>query len=201
MNDVAEHEGRFHDHGEQVDEPYPRQSERPLRTGVAKIISNDGGSAYTITEQVWTGYAWTDGTAPGQYVSASSRDYNDLDDGAADDLVFFWEQYTQAGIVELIVAVGLTTGADEKVATACGETADYLENVTAGHDPWIVLTESGGILTWRHAGPGDTAHFMGCQGQCNLYVTYIDVDCWGHVRRWWGDANASTPGGCCGPLA
>lgn len=106
MNDIAEHESRFHDHGEQVDDPYPQMSEHPLRTGVAKITDAASAPVYTITEQVWTGAAWTNGTAPGQYVGISARDYNSDATGAVDDLVFFWEQYTQAGLVELIVAVG-----------------------------------------------------------------------------------------------
>ena len=180
MNDIAEHERRFHDHGERVDEPYPEQSEQPLRTGVAKIISNDGGGTYTITEQVWTGYAWANGTAPGHYVNVSARDYNSSTAGCVDDIVFFWEQYDEDGTIELIVKVSENT--DEKVASASGETADYLENVATSDDTWIALTTVGSTVSWTHIGPHTSAHSGGCQGCGDCAVSYVDIDSKGHVR-------------------
>ncbi len=127
MNDVADHEARFHDHGEMVDEPYPQQSEGPLRTGVAKITATGGDGTYTITEVTWTGSAWDCGTAPGQYVTAAARDLNDSTDGSVDDYVFFWEQYDQDGVIELIIYVPAAAGGDdEKVAVDCDATPGYL---------------------------------------------------------------------------
>lgn len=127
MNDVADHEARFHDHGEHVDEPYPQQSEDPLRTGVAKITATGGDGTYTITEQIWTGAAWTNGTAPGQYVSAAARDLNNSADGSNDDYVLFWEQYDQNGVIELIIYVPAGAGGDdEKVGVDAEATPGYL---------------------------------------------------------------------------
>lgn len=175
MNDIAEHESRFHDYGEQVDDPYPQMSEHPLRSGVMKLTADNGDGTYTATEQVWAGAAWTNGTAPGQYVGVTVRDIASSTAGAVNDYVPFWEQYTQAGVIELIVAIG-AIGTDEKVATASGETPGYLEDVTAGHDPWIVLTESGGTLTTAHGPPGASCY------KCACILVGMDIDVLGHVR-------------------
>lgn len=149
MNDVADHEARFHDHGEQVDEPYPQQSEDPLRTGVAKITGDGGDGTYTIIEQVWTGAAWADGVAPGQYVDAAARDLNDSTEGSIDDLVFFWEQYTQAGVIELIISVASFT--DAKVAVDCAAVPGFL-GATSGDgvlraDCGVLLADGGDWIT------------------------------------------------------
>ena len=108
MNDIAEHESRFHDHGEQVDDPYPQMSEHPLRSGVCKIISNDGDGAYTVTEQVWTGSAFTNGTAPGQYVNATAYDRQLSLAGHANLIAPFHEEYQQDGSIALILDLAVT---------------------------------------------------------------------------------------------
>lgn len=106
MNDIADHEAQFHDHGEQVDAPYPQMSEYPLRTFLGKITdASDADGTYTINEQIHTGAAWTDGAAPGQYVGADARDINEYTEGQVDDLILCWEQYTEDGVIELVCDV------------------------------------------------------------------------------------------------
>ena len=263
MNDIADHEAQFHDHGEQVDAPYPQIAEHPLRVFLAEVDTNNEDGTYKVTEQIWTGAVWTDGTAPGNYVGAAARDINKYATCNTGTLILCWEQYVVDGAIELVCdalrlppgsphAPGdilyMTDGAglewlpvggagdvlasdgtipewtcqtgDELVAvdaeatpgylgagcndgvlrvdgsitytdggnfitlsapyvaTADGEMPGYLENVTAGHDPWIVLTEAGGVITWTHGGPGDTAY--SAPGVYN--VIDVDIDCWGHVR-------------------
>lgn len=190
MNHTDLHDAEFHDHGEQVDDPYPQMSEHPRRKGTAKITADNGDGTYTITEQVDSGGSWASGTAPGQYVGATARDVEDSTAGAVNDYVPFWEEYDEDGVIKLFVDVTTRDDSDEKVASASGETPDYLENVTAGHDPWIVLTESGGTLTWTHAGPGATCHCSG--GNC---ITSLYVDEFGHVIRWYEGIQWYGPGG------
>jgi len=192
MNETAEHESRFHDQGEHVDDPYPQQSERPLRSGVGKITDAASAPAYTITEQVWTGAAWTNGTAPGQYVGVEARDFNSDATGVADDLVLFWEQYDQDGVIELVCAVGAASvNTDEKVKVDVTDDAAYLEDQLEGDGTWITVAKVGGKMRDVHGGPGAT-----CYGPnpCNVWQLWVDE--WGHVRCWTDTDGEHTCGPC-----
>ena len=134
MTDIAEHESRFHDQGEQVDDPYPQQSENPLRSGTGKITDATGAPVYVFTEQVHTGAAWANGTAPGQYVGASARDIYGSTTGAVDGFIHFWEQYDQDGMVELACEVGYHKAVAE--TTADPFIFDFWYDVT-GNEAWF----------------------------------------------------------------
>lgn len=165
MNDVADHEARFHDHGEQVDEPYPQMSEHPLRAGVASITdASAGDGTYTITEMTWSGAYWGCGTAPGQYVEAPARDLNDSTDGSVDDYVLFWEQYDQDGVIELIIYVP-AGDEDKKVAVDSCATPGYLG---AAFNDGVLRT--GDNMSYADGGDFVTLNALGkvaiCCGAC-----------------------------------
>lgn len=313
MNDIADHEAQFHDHGEQVDAPYPQMSEHPLRTFLGEITASGEDGTYTITEQIYDG-EWINGTAPGEYVGAAARDINQYTEGQVGDLILCWEQYTGDGVIEVTcdvlrlppsdesagnilyhtdgsglawleigangtaltsdgtipewttvtdelvgvdaeatpgylgaagcdgvlrvdctltytdggdwVTLGVTysgmlavdaeatpgylgaaandgilrvdssmgyadggdfitlSALDRMVASAAEQTPGYLDDVTAGHDPWIVLTEANDVLTWTHGGPGSEAH----TGGSDSTVVNVSLDAFGHVR-WIKDGN------------
>ena len=81
-----------------------------LRFGVAQIDSNDGGGAYTITEQRWDAgtSAWVDGIKPARWVAKSARDFQERATAAADDYVLFWEQRDDTGALEILIDVGIS---------------------------------------------------------------------------------------------
>jgi len=79
-----------------------------FRCGVARIVSNGGSGAYTITEQ-WHDTSdppeWTDAVGPGVLVAAAARDFGDCEDGEADQLVLFWQQRKGGGQIETLLSV------------------------------------------------------------------------------------------------
>ena len=107
-------------------QPAPDPAEPPLpgagmlRFGVAKVVSNAGGGAYTVTEQWWDPSGsgqWADATAPLGYVQAAARDCRNRDSGAAGDYVRFWEQRATGGGLEVLVDVTGTDGEEQETVT------------------------------------------------------------------------------------
>ena len=88
--------------------------ERPSRGGdvlvggVAKIVSNDGDGAYTITQQVYDSgtSAWIAAVAPSGLVAVTAREYQNRTTGAAADYVRFWQQRRADGAVEVLIDIG-----------------------------------------------------------------------------------------------
>lgn len=94
----------------------------PFRCGVAEIVCNDGGGAYTVTEQ-WHDAAeppaWTDAAGAGVLAEAPARDFGDRTDGDPGDLVFFWQQRRGGGQIETLLDVGpAADGLVERVKVA-----------------------------------------------------------------------------------
>ena len=77
----------------------------PRRTGVARIVSNDGDGDYTITEQHYDpdDDDWADAVAETGYVEAAARDFRGRPVGAAEQGVFFWEQWARGSKRELLI--------------------------------------------------------------------------------------------------
>jgi len=112
----------------------PRPPTEALRFGVAEIVGNDGGGAYTVDEQWWRasgGGAWCAATRPLGYAAAAARDYRNDDGGKAGQLVRFWEQRAAGGAIEVLLDVASTP---EGVARATG--------VERALDLWIDVTQS-----------------------------------------------------------
>ncbi len=118
----------------------PSVAERPvpeaevMRFGVAKIVSNTGAGAYTLTEQWWNPSGagqWSDATKPLGYVQAAARDYRNRDWGQADACVLFWEQRAAGGGLEVLIDL---TGSPEGVAqiTGIGKVLDKWIDITQG---------------------------------------------------------------------
>ena len=132
-----------------------------MRGGVARIDSNDGSGAYTITEQWWDGGAspadWTGATDPPGLVDIGARDVRGRDTGGADDLVRFWQQRNKAGEVETFIDVGGAAAVE-------------------GDDTWIDVSEADGTFTVSHKGPGSCCYSGSCPDD-------FELDQWGHVRR------------------
>lgn len=76
-----------------------------LRQGVAVIVSNTGGGGYTVTEELWTGAAYAAGELPVRYVARAARDYRNRDTGSVSDIVVWWEQRQQDGVLEVLIDV------------------------------------------------------------------------------------------------
>jgi hypothetical protein len=85
---------------EPTEQPIPRET--VYRSGVAKIVSNDGGGEYTITAQLWGGSAWED-SLDDSLVEAGAREPNADASLVADTLVFFFEQEQATGGPELLI--------------------------------------------------------------------------------------------------
>ena len=125
-----------------------------LRQGVAKIITNDTGGVYTITEQ-WQRPAkgsiaavWENATEPLGFVTATTRDYQNRIHGSADDLVRFWEQRKCGGGLEILIDVGEVefwaeiTGyevADSPAQNRWNYSWSEVEKTAAGYDGWLTL--------------------------------------------------------------
>lgn len=79
-----------------------------LRSGVAKIVTNPGSGAYTITEQWYSSAssAWTDAISPLGLVSQTAREYQSRTTGVVDDYVRFWAQRQKNGTLEYLIDVG-----------------------------------------------------------------------------------------------
>lgn len=191
MHTATEHEAEFHSHGEQVAEPYPQVTEHPLRTGVGKLTQDNGDGTYTMDEQVWTGAAWTNGTAPGQYMGVTVRDISESTEGDVNDYVLFWEQYDQDGLVELVVAAGLITS-DEKVASKSGQTAGYLNLVLMAANRWLELAFPAATVNVGHADPegGAHAYTMTLERWGDIAV-FVAIDDKGHIFGWWDSKGAN----------
>ena len=86
----------------------PTSSPPALRQGVAKIVSNDDGGQYTVTEQWWDAAtsSWQDAVGPVGHVQASARDYRQRDTAQPGAIVPFWEQRARGGGLELLIDIG-----------------------------------------------------------------------------------------------
>lgn len=152
---------------EQTATEWPYHAEMPgqgvyvLQQGVAKIVTNDGGGAYTITEQWYrsavgsVAAAWENATAPEGYVSASARDINGTPTGAQNERVRFWEQRKVGGGLELLIELGPAsfwaqisantyingsgTAHETDPSTQWTYSFDEVEKTSAGYGGWDVL--------------------------------------------------------------
>ena len=84
--------------------PNPHQNDVPIpfTHGMCKIIGNEGSGAYRITEQRWTGSAWTNGSAPGAVVAPTAGTANAYDvrlapAGVSGAFVPFWQVQKSTG--------------------------------------------------------------------------------------------------------
>ena len=81
----------------------------PAIVGVAKIVSNDGGGDYTITQQWWdpdaAPAAWGDAISPGGLVACSARDVNRCPGAPAGRIVQFRQERNLSGAVETWIDV------------------------------------------------------------------------------------------------
>jgi len=82
---------------------------KPRTMGVAQIDVNDGGGAYTITEQVWDAVAgdWADTVAPFGHVAATAYDIRLRSKGVVDDYVLYWEEVQDDGAIRLMIELAM----------------------------------------------------------------------------------------------
>ncbi|MCY2930412.1 MAG: hypothetical protein NTV86_13110 [Planctomycetota bacterium] len=97
------------------------QAVRPFHCGVARIVSNDGGGDYTVTEQ-WHDAGdppeWIDAAGAGVLVNAPASDFAASTAGRNDQLVFFWRQRRGGGRIETLLDVPAENGPLERVTVA-----------------------------------------------------------------------------------
>ena len=82
----------------------------PHAQGVAKIILNDGGGAYKITQLWWNPNAdpvatYDEAVAPAGVVNKTARDYRNRAQGGVGQKVAFWTQRRKGGRTEFLIDV------------------------------------------------------------------------------------------------
>ncbi len=95
-----------------VEEPRSPVGDFACRSGVAKIISNDGDGFYTVTEQRRDLGAdqWLDASENLGYVEQTAFDFAANATGQVDQLVQFRQQRGLGGQIELLIGVGDNDG-------------------------------------------------------------------------------------------
>lgn len=106
-----------------------------LARGVARIATNDEDGDYTITEQWWNPDTseWDSATAPLGLVNASAREYSGNEHGSEEQLVRFWQQRAQGGLVETLIDVHGGWDGIQKVSSFCVHYSGVDETTTAFH--------------------------------------------------------------------
>ena len=82
---------------------------------------------------------------------------------------------------------------DGAVLTSTGSAPAW--NIPTGHDPWIAVSASGGVLDINHGGPGASCH---CAEYCSGGIIMdLDIDELGHVRYICVCGYGNYGDGCC----
>ena len=97
------------------------------RAGVARIMANDAGGYYTVTEQRWNSATsqWQDANEPPGYVARTARDCSGQSSGTVGQHVRFWEQRAKGGALELLIDLG-AEGTHKVMVSYNDTTPDYL---------------------------------------------------------------------------
>jgi len=141
----------------------PAARDVTLSQGVARIVSNDGGGDYTITQQWWdqsaSPPAWADAAAPGGLVSAEAREINARTGGRPGQKVHFRCEHNKGGGTETWIDLGC--GSESFWAKIDGNAADgtnrwkyawtEVYKSSAGYGGWATL--SGGRSGTTSSGP------------------------------------------------
>ena len=181
--------------------PYDEQpgtATSALRRGVVKIVSNDDGGQYTVTEQWWNAstLSWQDAIGPVGHVQASARDYQQRDTAQIGAVVPFWEQRARGGQLELLIDVGA-----EQVCWGKA-TADWTSGNVVNLDPCNASGDDNGlpdvtaylVCPTAESGPGEGLEPDISQGDVLAYLPFgqnqgvvvspvwrIDPDCIGDL--------------------
>jgi len=191
-----------------------RQLDLP-RIGCGRIVSNDGGGVYTITELHWDGTAAQDAQAPGYLLQAAARDYLGRAAGQIGDVVHWWRQFRQDGTAEIVCDItaaimpsaGMPSGSSggdiiyhngtKWVVLAAGTSEQVL---TGGTTPGWTTHGKGSARIRIDAGAADGAHeLFTCSDKAfelyavgsftSLSAGYINAN---HFKYFVGNSNTGT---------
>jgi len=130
----------------------PAARDVTVSAGVARIVTNDGGGDYTITQQWWdqsaSPPAWADAAAPGGIVSAEAREINGRSGGRPGRKVRFRRERNKGGGIE--TWIDLACGSEAFWARIDGNAADgtnrwkyawtEVYKSSAGYGGWATLS-------------------------------------------------------------
>lgn len=152
----------------EVRQPIPQATEYvlPIETFWAKITqeASGGGGEYDgwAEQRLDDDGAW-EADAAG-YSSAGGHgslfDANGTEDIPVNTYVCVHEEYETDSGRRFVFAYDMSV--DEKVASADGQTAGFLEDVTRGPDAWITLSRSGARIDWTHDVPSTAYYSQDC---------------------------------------
>jgi len=95
--------------------------------GVARIVSDEGDGAYTITQQWWNpaSSGYDDAVWPAGLEQAEARDFLGRGGGQEDQLVRFWTQEAKGGHREVLIDLGGPPGVFPAKILTCPSAGTY----------------------------------------------------------------------------
>lgn len=146
----------------------------PVRAGVARVLSYDPEQdRYGISEQWWNEDTkeYEDASAPMGLVSASARDYANCAHGVVGQIVRFWQQRRQGGVLETLIDVSGSWRGVERVSSFCVHYSGLNETT----DPFHSVPE----CKFSHI--EIDVELRECTGQDHPALTAMDVGGWGGI--------------------
>jgi hypothetical protein len=140
-------------------------SSRKRHLGVARIISNDGDGAYTVTVQKWCSEdgEWVDRTEPEALVEATAYHWAGSDTIEEDETALYWEERDEDGEMVLMIQ-GNEAAASTGPLSGCWRL--YIDGTGSGtldSGDWsdVVLTHWGKAMSNPYDGPLSHASYQG----------------------------------------